>query len=207
MWRRRGNRTPFHVTDVENFYASLRDGNTASALRYGVRVLDRGLNGPPAGLRTGVTAEYDYSEGDHKKLTELAEKIKEQIDVKELELSRQQLRTTAAEQRTKAPASTESTETGDKGKAGVKTPPASPLTRRDAAKTVKPDASGKSGVVDAKNPMKEDEDEVDSQAPREAEGLGVGADDKFVGAVPWMLIAELAMMIITMIQKWRESQT
>lgn len=39
---------PFHITDLEDFYSGLRDGNHGTTVQKGVRILDGAMNGPRA---------------------------------------------------------------------------------------------------------------------------------------------------------------
>lgn len=211
FWRRKKNRIPFHVTDVENFYSALRDGNSVSALRYGVRVLDRGLNGPTlkAGDRNAFE-EYDYSEEDQKKMGEISQKLQQLIDEQEVRVGREQLQA-------QAKATEKETEVESTGKPELKTGKHPPVTtRKDAAtKESNKEASKRNEVpadqkkpdgTPAKEPVK-DEDEgvpgIDPQAPLSAPNL-MDAHDNLVGAVPWVLIMQMAMAIMQMISQWKQ---
>lgn len=85
LFRRNRSRTTFHITDVEEFYANLRDGNHSMALARGVRILDRALNGPPAGLEKGFATEHPIGETEQKKLKELSERIAEIVGAPAME--------------------------------------------------------------------------------------------------------------------------
>lgn len=93
MFQRKKNATTFHITDLENLYGNVRDGNNHSALRFAVRILDRGLNGPPEGIDTKRTVlEHTFGPAEQAKARELCDKLEELVGGRQLGVDRSLLR-------------------------------------------------------------------------------------------------------------------
>lgn len=86
---------PFHITDLENLYAGLRDGNRGSTVQVAVRILDGAMNGPRASEETirgaGSLAmgqgpyTFAFAEKDNQKAKEIRQKLEELVGEKDVE--------------------------------------------------------------------------------------------------------------------------
>lgn len=190
MWRRERNRTPFHVTDVENLYSALRDGNNATAVRYAARIIDRGLNGPPEGIdeRRTVTL-HAMGESETKKFSEMADKLEQMV---------------GRQFRMGAPVPAPDAE--DDGKEDAK--------GKEAAKGA--GAKGaKAKAGDAKNPPDEFS-KPDHRKPGDDEAPGDqspaftvpqanlwATESGAQGAIPWEAITQLVVLVIQILRNWQ----
>ena len=162
---------PFHITDVENLYGAVRDGNHGAALRGSLMILNGAVNGPH--LRRDMigtevagtipTGEHDWTPADEEKATKLADEMAKMIGVKMDESGNRVMEGTAI------------SDHGDVEETG---------THRKGAK-------GRKKATEAKEDETEAEDEAGGTHEPQARFEG-----GVVGAVPWALVVELVFMVI-----------
>lgn len=201
-WRRsKGNKVAFHITDVENFVSDFEHGNHFSALRHGVRILNGALNGPPVGVSSSTSTEWSIGEPEKTKLGELEERLQSIIDQNEMRLGEAQ-----AKRSKTAEGKTTETHTKDDEKHGARAqaPPGKGTEVEKAAMDKPKGVKSKAGKVDGKGgEIKDDDTEVEETDVPDDDGI-VRTGEPGVGAVPWALILQIAMMIIKMISDFKQ---
>lgn len=227
MFRRNRSQTPFHLTDLENLYGNLRDGNHATALRYAVRVLDRGLNGPADGLPKAFTATHSYGEAEKTKAHEIADKLEQMVGgaAGTMEHTSAAGKTSPfddgpkthampAAGRTTKEKQTEAKETG-KSEAGKGT--SASAAKVAAGVTPVHGGTGTAGKEGGKQEIPDEFSKPDHRKPGDDDAPGgdqspgaagalnidVLSDDHRNAAIPWEAISQIVMLVIAMIRGWQ----
>lgn len=157
-----------HITDVENLYGALRDGNHGATLKGCLSILNGAVNGPHV-ARSAIgteatipTGEHQWTPADEEKSQKLAGEMAKMIGLKVDEQGNRVMEGAAVE-----------TETDDHPKGRGKTAKA----RREATEAAE---------------AAETASDTDAFAPEPNARFEGGV----VGAVPWSLIQQLVALVI-----------
>lgn len=197
MFRRRKNATPFHITDLENLYGNLRDGNNMSAMRFAVRILDRGLNGPPEGIDTRkVALEHSFAVAEQTKAKEICDKLEELIGGKQMAMDRTLLKTQPGAEQVKEPP--QQPPTGKHAKKS-ETPPPAATQPPGGFKTVEPPAEFSKAPHATDSPP-------DPQAPLVPSAPRFTSTEPGARSVNWDVLAQIVALVIQLVRDWQNTQ-
>lgn len=195
-WRRRGGQYYFHETDVGDLLAAVKGGNRMSALRKAVGIIDRSVNDLPTGINKHTPVAFD---NDPKRLGQYADELQAWVNNADMKLGREKVQ---EGKRKPTPAQihthTKNVEALEKIEADAKK-----LDEKKPDDKKKLDAMHKDQpAIQAKvDKFKEDYPDFDPDTDNAPDASGLpSSGEEGVGAVTWILVIELAMMVIQIIR-------
>ena len=203
MYVRKVGVTPFHVTDVENLFSSLRDGNKRTALGHACRILDRGLNGPPEGVGKGVQTEWTCGDSERAKFKALADELDKLLNFAAASDDRRVLASRASPFETSTPAAVVTptpapvpVEVPKRGKGGKAVDPTSTPAVIPGMKPNNPPDQF------SRPPHRVAGDDVEAPPPAVMTSTRRVSYEPGAAAVEWDTFAHVVTLVISMLRTW-----